>query len=151
MQTAPPAAHDPREIVSERVIAAPREKIYRAIAQPEHLARWWGPKGFRNTFEQFDFRPGGHWKFVMHGPDGTDYANHNVFLEIEPPSRVVLEHQSAPHFRAILALNEQDGKTHMHWRMIFATAQLRDQIAVYAVPANEQNFDRLEAELARMS
>ena len=66
---------DPREIVSGRVIDAPRRKVFKAFADPTHLARWWGPKGFRNTFEEFDFRPGGTWRFTMHGPDGVDYQN----------------------------------------------------------------------------
>jgi uncharacterized protein YndB with AHSA1/START domain len=65
-------AADPREIASGRVIDAPRRKVFKAFADPTHLARWWGPKGFRNTFEEFDFRPGGTWRFTMHGPDGTD-------------------------------------------------------------------------------
>ncbi|EMO29454.1 toxin-antitoxin system, toxin component domain protein [Leptospira interrogans serovar Bataviae str. HAI135] len=47
--------------------------------EPEHVIHWWGPKGFTNTFETMDVRPGGIWKFIMHGPDGTDYPNLIVF------------------------------------------------------------------------
>ena len=46
-------------------IAAPREFVWRAFSEPEHLAQWWGPKGFRNTFHEFDLRPGGHWVFSV--------------------------------------------------------------------------------------
>ena len=79
-----------REIVSARVIAAPPEAVFACLAEPDRLARWWGPAGFRNTFETFEFRPGGIWKFVMHGPDGTDWPNHSVFREIEAPARLVV-------------------------------------------------------------
>jgi uncharacterized protein YndB with AHSA1/START domain len=143
-------AADPREIASRRVIDAPRDKVFKAFADPTHLARWWGPSGFRNTFEEFDFRPGGTWRFTMHGPDGTDYSNRSVFLDIQEPARIVLEHESAPAFRMTITLADEAGQTRLDWRMLFESAALRDQVAKYAVPANEQNFDRLEAELARM-
>jgi len=139
-----------REIVSRRVIDAPCEKVFRAIHDPQRLARWWGPKGFRNSFEVFEFRPGGSWKFVMHGPDGTDYPNHSVFRAIDAPSRVVLEHLTAPHFIMDISLEDRGGKTEFGFRMLFDSAAIRDQVASYAIPANEQNFDRLEAELASM-
>ena len=64
-----------REIVTTRVIDAPRERVFKAWTDPEHLAQWWGPKGFTNTFQEFDMRPGGAWRFVMPGPDGVDYKN----------------------------------------------------------------------------
>ena len=143
-------AADPREIASGRLIDAPRSKVFKAFADPSHLARWWGPDGFRNTFEEFDFRPGGTWRFTMHGPDGTDYPNRSVFLDIEEPARIVLEHESAPAFRMTITLADESGRTRIDWRMLFESAALRDRIATYAVPANEQNFDRLQAELARM-
>jgi len=77
-----------RESVHSRLIHAPRERVFRALADPRHLARWWGPEGFSSTFETFEFRPGGRWRFVMHGPDGTDYPNENVLREIVAPERV---------------------------------------------------------------
>lgn len=87
----------------------------------------------------------------MHGPDGTDYANHSVFEEIEAPSRVVFQHLSAPKFRMTITLCEEAGKTRVDWRGLFESARVRDQVAKYAIPANEQNLDRLEAELAGIS
>jgi uncharacterized protein YndB with AHSA1/START domain len=143
-------AADPREIASGRVIDASRRKVFKAFADPTHLARWWGPKGFRNTFEEFDFRPGGTWRFTMHGPDGTDHANRSVFLDIQEPARIVLEHESPPVFRMTMTLADEDGKTRVDWRMLFESADVRDRIATFAVAANEQNFDRLQAELASM-
>jgi uncharacterized protein YndB with AHSA1/START domain len=144
------AATDSREILSSRVIDAPREKVFKAFADPTHLARWWGPSGFRNTFEEFDFRPGGIWRLTMHGPDGTDYPNRSVFLDIREPSRIVFEHESPHEFRMTIALHDETGKTRLEWRMRFESAAKRDRTAMYAVTANEQNFDRLEAELDSM-
>src|SRR6185369_4961866 len=65
-----------REIITARVVNAPRELVWQAWTDPKHLAAWFGPHGFRNTFHEFAPKPGGHWRFVMHGPDGTDYKNH---------------------------------------------------------------------------
>jgi len=53
----PDAAAPDREIVSARTFAAPRERVFEAFRDPARLARWWGPRGFRNTFEVFDLRP----------------------------------------------------------------------------------------------
>jgi len=149
--TPSPQAADPREIVSGRVIDAPRDKVFKAFADPTHLARWWGPSGFTNTFEEFDFRPGGTWRFTMHGPDGTDYPNRSIFLDIQEPARIVLEHESPPVFRMTITLAEEGGKTLIGWRMLFESVALREQLAPVCVPANEQNFDRLQAELAGMA
>lgn len=140
-----------REIVSTRVIDAPREKVFKAFSDPKRLARWWGPKGFNNTIHEFDFRPGGTWRLTMHGPDGTDYPNRSVFLAIEEPARIAFEHESPHGFRMTITLDHEDGKTRVGWRMLFESATERDRIASVALPANEQNFDRLEAELAAMS
>jgi len=143
------AALAAREIVSSRHYNLPRETVFAAFTDPQRLARWWGPAGFRNTFEVFELRPGGHWRFTMHGPDGTDYANHSVFHTVEAPARIVLEHQTAPHFEMHITLSSEAGGTRLGWRMRFDDAATRDSVARYAVPANEQNFDRLQAELTR--
>lgn len=144
-----PLANAAREIVSTRHFQQPREALFAAYADPQRLARWWGPAGFRNTFELFEFRLGGHWRFTMHGPDGRDYANHSVFREVEAPARIVLEHLNAPHFEMHITHTEEAGGTRLTWRMRFDDARTRDAVARYAVPANEQNFDRLQAELTR--
>lgn len=138
-----------REIVSSRHFALPREAVFAAFTDPQRLARWWGPAGFRNTFEVFELRPGGHWRFTMHGPDGKDYANRSVFHAVEAPARIVLEHLNAPHFELHITLSPEAGGTRLGWRMRFDDAATREAVARYAVPANEQNFDRLQAELSR--
>ena len=84
-----------QEVISTRIFHAPRELVFRAWTDPKHLARWWGPKGFTNTFQEFDLNPGGHWRFVMHAPNGMDWPNHSVFVEIEKPVRIVFDRLEA--------------------------------------------------------
>jgi uncharacterized protein YndB with AHSA1/START domain len=76
------------EIVTTRLIDAPRERVFAAFADAARLARWWGPKGFTNTFDEFELRPGGAWRFVMRGPDGKGYPNDSTFLEVHAPERI---------------------------------------------------------------
>ena len=81
-----------REIVISRVITAPRELVFEAFTEVRHLSRWWGPEGFTTTTRAFEFRVGGEWDFVMHGPDGTDYQEWISWTEIAPPERIALLH-----------------------------------------------------------
>ena len=83
---------DPRVIVGVREFDAPRELVFSVWTDAKHLAQWWGPNGFTTTTSRFEFRPGGVWRFVMHGPDGRDYQNRVVFDEIVPPERIVYRH-----------------------------------------------------------
>lgn len=134
-----------RELVTSRVIAAPRARVYAAFADPALLARWWGPAGFSNTFETFELCAGGSWRFVMHGPDGTDYPNESVFVEVLPEQRVVFNHVSAPSFEMSITFSDHGPRTAVGWRQRFASADECRRIAAIAVPANEQNLDRLAA------
>jgi uncharacterized protein YndB with AHSA1/START domain len=74
---------------------------------PNHVAQWWGPKGFTNTIHEMDVRPGGVWRFVMHGPDGVDYQNKIVFIEVVKPERLVYDHVSGPKFHVTVTFTEQ--------------------------------------------
>jgi uncharacterized protein YndB with AHSA1/START domain len=139
-----------RELVTSRVLNASRDRVFEAISDPAQLALWWGPKGFTNTFQEFDFRNGGTWQFIMHGPDGKDYPNKHTFAEIVKPERVVFQHLSNPRFQLTVSLDESGpGKTKITWRQRFESAAECARIATYAVPGNEQNLDRLEAHLAK--
>jgi uncharacterized protein YndB with AHSA1/START domain len=137
-----------RTLVTQRRLAAPREQVFRAFAEPDRLARWWGPAGFRNHFELFDFRPGGHWKHEMEGPDGKRYPNEAVFAAIDAPACVAIRHVSAPQFVLTVTLTPEDGGTLVEWRQVFDSADVCRQVAGVCIPANEQNLDRLQAELA---
>ena len=137
-----------RLLITSRVIDAPREHVFAAFSDPDRLARWWGPKGFTNTFEEFDLRPGGRWRFVMHGPEGGHYPNESVFVDVVPGERLVLNHISSPRFVMTISLEEFGGKTKLGWRQVFVTAEECDRVAKSAIEANEQNLDRLSALVA---
>jgi len=78
-----------REILATRLLDAPRDLVWSAWTDVRHLEQWWGPTGFTTTTRRVEIRPGGEWRFVMHGPDGTDYENIITFLEVEAPTRLV--------------------------------------------------------------
>ena len=122
--------------------------MFEAVARPETLARWWGPKGFTNNFAVCEFKPGGRWQYVMHGPEATHHPNESVFAEIDPPSRIVLRHVSKPRYVLTVGLEPRDGGTEISWVQEFEDAAVAARIRHIVEPANEQNLDRLEAVLA---
>jgi len=142
---------DDRECIHARLLDAPPERVFAAFAAPERLARWWGPDGFSSTFELFEFRPGGRWQFVMLGPDGAEHPNQSIFREIVPAERIVIEHLGGfHHFVLTVTLEPRGAGTHVRWRQVFDTADHRNEIASFVAPANEQNLDRLAAEVRRV-
>jgi uncharacterized protein YndB with AHSA1/START domain len=140
---------DSRAIATSRLIDAPRERVYEAFRDPSQLARWWGPKGFTNTIHEFDLRPGGNWRLVMHAPNGGDFPNESVFVEVVPPELVVIRHDSAPPFELTITFASEGDKTIVGWRQVFGTADERDRVARFALEANEQNLDRLASHVAK--
>jgi uncharacterized protein YndB with AHSA1/START domain len=146
MATSP---HDlPAPFATRRLLAFDPATVYAAFADPVRLAAWWGPDGFTNEFEVFEFRPGGRWIFVMQGPDGTRYPNQNEFLELLPAARVVIRHVSAPQFVLTVELAARADGTELTWSQAFDEAEVAARVAAIVVPANEQNLDRLHRLLA---
>jgi uncharacterized protein YndB with AHSA1/START domain len=139
-----------REIVNKRIINAPRETVYNAWTYPEHLINWWGPKGYTNTFIEFDLRPSGKWNFVMHGPEGENYINECIFLKIIPPELIIWNHLSFPKFQMVASFRELQGKTEVTFKMVFKTAEECDKIKLYMYGKNEENLDKLEEEIGKM-
>jgi uncharacterized protein YndB with AHSA1/START domain len=140
------------EIVSTRVLGAPRDVVFEAFSDPDRLVQWWGPAGFTNTFSEFDLRPGGAWRFVMHGPDGTVYELAKDFVEVVRPERIVLQHLQPMHrFRMTMIFTEQSSGTELTWRMLFEATEDPRALERFIVEANEQNFDRLERYLETSS
>jgi uncharacterized protein YndB with AHSA1/START domain len=147
-----PSATADREFLHSRLIDATPEQVFAAFAEPARLTRWWGPNGFTSTFDVFEFRAGGTWRFVLHGPDGADYPNENVFTDIVAPERIVLEHLSATHhFLMTISLVAEGAGTRVGWHQVFDTAAEKQRIADFVAPANEQNLDRLAAEAMRVT
>lgn len=97
------------EIISTRIFNFPRELIYRAWTEPDHLKNWWGPTGFTNTFNEFDLRPGGKWSFIMHGPEKGDYHNECEFIKIEKPALIAWKRYSKPIFQVLVTFEEISG------------------------------------------
>jgi uncharacterized protein YndB with AHSA1/START domain len=133
---------------TERMLSAEPRKAFAAFERPDRLAQWWGPKGFRNTFEKFEFAPGGQWIFVMHGPNGVDYPNSSVFREIQPAARIVIDHVSQPHFTLTVTLTADGDKTRLAWAQEFESVEVASKLRAICESANEENLDRLEALLA---
>lgn len=141
-----------REIVITRVFDAPKDLVFDAWTKEEHLSKWWGPQGFTTTFQKFDMKPGGTWQFIMHGPDGVEYPNTNVFVEVVKPERIVIKHAVFPHFLATAIFEDLGGKTKLTYSTVFEeNAAVFDRVKTYAVPGAEQTMDRLEEHLASMS
>lgn len=133
---------------TERVLSADPRKVFTAFGQPDQLAQWWGPEGFTNTFEQFEFKLGGGWVFVMHGPNGASYPNESVFREIQPAARLVIEHVVKPWYRLTVTLTDGGDRTHLAWVQEFESPEAAAKMRRLSETANEQNLDRLEALLA---
>ncbi len=133
---------------TQRHIPADPAAVFAAISDPNRLARWWGPAGFTNTFETCDFTPGGAWRFTMHGPNGADYANDSVFAEIEAEKRVVVDHISPPRFRLVVELERSEDGTLVSWTQTFEDPDVAAAVRHIVEPSNEQNLDRLTAEVA---
>ena len=140
------------EFVCSRVFTTPRELVFETFSNPNHLIHWWGPKDFTNTFQQFDLRPGGAWRFVMHGPDGTDYPQVKDFVEVVAPERIVFQHSQPMHnFQMTMTFAEHPNGTTLTWRMLFEASPHNANLKSFIPIANEQNFDRLEAYLDKLS
>jgi len=143
-----------REIVLTRVFDAPRELVFDAWIDPEHIGEWWGPNGFTTTPIEMDVRPGGMRRFVMHGPDGTDYDNRMVYTEITRPERIAYLHgrdidDDPGRFEVTVTFVDLGGRTELTMRMVLATAEDRAQKVKFgAVKLGYQTLDRLAAHLA---
>ncbi|UUZ82900.1 SRPBCC family protein [Paenibacillus sp. P26] len=144
-----------RELIVNRVFHAPRELVYRAWTDPEHLPGWWGPKGFTITVRSIEVKPGGVWNYVMHGPDGVDYENRITYKEVVSPERIVYSHGDdvdGEQFEVTVTFVQQGDKTRLTMRMLFKTmAELEKATKEYgAIEGAKSTLDRLEEQLARM-
>jgi uncharacterized protein YndB with AHSA1/START domain len=124
---------DARSIVGVREFDAPRELVFAAFTDPKHLTQWWGPNGFTTTTSHFEFRPGGVWRFVMHGPDGRDYQNRVTYEDIVPNERIVYRHGGGDdvepvQFRQTIVFEDLGGRTRITWRGDFPSGVERDRV-----------------------
>lgn len=139
------------EIVSIRIFNFSIKHLYRAWSEPEHLKNWWGPKGFTNTFHEFDFREGGKWKFTMHGPEKGNFENECEFIKIEKPNLIAWKRHSKPYFQILTTFETISANaTKVVFKMLFETDEACQKLKPYVIDKNEENFDKLENELQKM-
>lgn len=132
-----------------KFVAATPAQVFAAMNDPARVARWWGPDGFENSIHQFDFHPGGTWLLTMHGPDGKDYPNESRFTRIVPGELFEIEHLSGHHFILAIELKPVEQGTRIDWRQTFDTVAHYEQLSGFVAAANEQNLQRLAAEVLR--
>ena len=143
------ASQADREIVLSRVVDAPRELVFEVFTEVRHLSRWWGPEGFTTTTRSFELRVGGVWDFVMHGPDGTDYAEWITWTAIAPPERIELLHGESrgdPNaFESVLTFAPDGDATRIEMRTVFPTRALRDEAVekYHAIEGGQQTLSHL--------
>ena len=151
------------DIVISRTVSAPRDKVWEAFTKPEHIAQWWGPNGFTNTIHEMDVRPGGVWRFLMHGPDGTDYPNKITYEEVRKPeflSYIHTDDKDSPEetFHATATFEEEDNleggpgaKTKVTLRLTLATKEDAERKKKFgAVEGGKQTMARLDAYVSKM-
>jgi uncharacterized protein YndB with AHSA1/START domain len=146
-----------REIVISRIIDAPRELVFEAFTEVQHLSLWWGPGGFTTTTRAFEFRAGGEWDFVMRGPDGAEYQEWISWTEIAPPERIALLHGESrgdPNaFESVLTFAPHGAATRIEMRTLFPTKELRDEAVekYHAIEGGEQSLSKLAAYIAEIA
>lgn len=140
-----------RTLRTSRTLPFSAKEIYRAFASADLLASWWGPEGFSNTFEIFDFTAGGRWKFVMHGPGGENYLNESFFEELVPDSKIVIHHDCSPNFKLTVELTPGSEGAFLTWEQVFEDAETAQAVKQRAGSVNEQNIDKLARVLSEVA
>lgn len=148
-----------REIIATRILNTPREVVFEVWTNPKHVINWWGPKGFTNTIHEMTVKPGGVWRFVMHGPDGTDYPNKIIFKEVVKPSLLSFDHgwdvddikQDPRTFEVTINFNAKGKTTEVIMKMVFKSKEVKDEVVEKygAIEGNKQMMDKLEEYLHR--
>lgn len=147
-----------REVVLTRLVDAPRRLVFAAWSDPAQLPLWFGPEGFAIETREIAIRPGGRWCFDMVAPDGPRYGNRMVFLRLEEPALIEVEHGEdrdgdPAAFRMLLTFDEQaNGKTVVTLRQMHPSKARRDAVIGFgAVEYGSQTLDKLARHLAARS
>ncbi len=153
-----------RELVITRIFNAPRDLVFKVWTEPKHITQWWGPKGFTTTVKEMDFRPGGKWHYVMHGPDGTEYPVKGNFREVVPPEKIITTDEFDEGFEEVVKADlpsgimvvttlfeDLDNKTRLTLRILHATAEDRRKHEDMGVVGGwNSSFDCLDEHLAKL-
>ena len=137
------------EIIIKKKLDAEIKSVWAAFANPEHIAEWYGPQDFECTISKMEFKKGGDWELTLHGPDGTDYANYNRFIEVDEYKKIVYDHQGDPFFTAEISFEILGNKTGLNWKMKFHDLKEFEVAVKRHNPAEglKQNIDKLEVYL----
>lgn len=139
----------PNELYLTRVYDAPVKTVWDAFCDPEQVEQWWGPRGFTLTTHSKDLKPGGHWAYTMHGPDGKNWKNKTIYHEVEKYSRLVYDHggndDRPPLFRVTATFTEEKGnKTKLEFTMALATEEVAKETKKFIKAAGgNSTWDRL--------
>ena len=138
-----------RDIRIIRIYDAPVALVWEAWTDLNHVAKWWGPRGFSITTHSKDLRPGGSWEYTMHGPDGTDWPNFTRYHEVVPRARLVYDHGASsadakPLFRVTVEFRDLGGQTELDMCMTLETAEAAAQTRAFIkTVGGNSTWDRL--------
>jgi uncharacterized protein YndB with AHSA1/START domain len=142
-----------REIITERVFDAPRERVFQAFVDPELVPQWWGRRADKTRVEKMDVRVGGDWRFVSDGPDGS-HAFHGTYRVIDPPETLehTFEWEGMPGHVIVETATFEDlggGQTKVKTRSLFHTTEERDGMLASGMEGGQsESYDRLDELLA---
>jgi len=143
-----------REARIERIFDAPRERVWRAMTDPELVAQWWG-RGNKLVIEKMELRPGGHWRFVEHSDHGV-HGFEGRYREVTPPSHMAMtfEWDGMPGYVAIDTVTLEDlgdGRTKVVSTSLFHTAEERDGMLKSGMETGlNQSYEALDRVLAKL-
>lgn len=151
-----PKENNSNQIVITRIYNAPVEVVWKAWTDVEQVSKWWGPRGFTITTHSKDLKPGGHWNYTMHGPDGVDYPNKTKYFEVIENSLLVYDHgandNQPPLFRVRVEFIDQKNKTKMLMTMTLESAAKKAEVEKIIKSANgNSTWDRLGEYVEKIS
>jgi len=146
-----------REIVTTRLLNAPRELVFEVWTSPQHVEKWWGPNGFTVTTKTMNVRVGGEWVYIMHGPDGKDYDNRIRFTEVVRPEKLVYLHDSGKdndprEFQSIITFEAVGKQTKVTLTSVFKTKEAKEFVVreFGALEGAKQHLGKLESYLSTL-
>lgn len=145
------------QLLVERVFDAPRELVWKAWTEPEHMLKWWGPRSWPATVSNMDVRPGGIWHYCMTGPEGEEAWGKGIYREVTPPERLVYVDgfsdaegtmDEARQMLVTIDFADVGGKTKITNSAQFATAEdMEAVLAMGVVEGVTETWDRFEEHL----
>lgn len=137
------------EVVGTTVIDAPRQLVWDAHTQPEHVRQWLlGPEGWEMPVAEIDLRPGGRWHYVWKSTDGDTLEMDGEYREVEPPERIVNTENWGgdwPETLNVLTLTEENGKTRLESHVLYISKHARDRALSTGMEEGwGQSYDRLQ-------